>query len=109
MALTETKLNSLREKRAFIRQISTAFEMKPAGSSVDYIDFEAYEYDSEYLEVVEYLVVHFNGGSISVRNISGNSNIANFKELAHMVSGGYYDEVRTYMAITDSYTAINLD
>lgn len=44
----------------------------------------------------QYLVVVFKGGSMSVRNVKGNSLIANLKELVSLIDGGYYKEVKIY-------------
>ena len=51
----------------------------------------------------EYLVITFRGGAISCRNININSNMANLREIARMVDGGYYDEVKEYQEIKDSW------
>ena len=109
--ISTDKLNSLQEKHTFIQQVSAAFEMKPKGSTVEAVNFEVYvkDFGENRIHVVEYLVVHFVGGAISVRNVSGNSNIANFRELAKLVGGGYYDEVRDYTEIANEYEAINLN
>lgn len=55
---------------------------------------------SIYLDEVlgrEYIVVHFVGGAISVRNATFNSLPANIIELGKLLKGGWYDEVEGYI------------
>lgn len=64
---------------------------------------------SIYLDEVlgrEYIVVHFVGGAISVRNVTYNSLPANIVELGKLLNGGYYDEVEDYIKLRkkDWYT-----
>lgn len=64
---------------------------------------------SIYLDEVlgrEYIVVHFVGGAISVRNVTYNSLPANIVELGKLLNGGYYDEVENYIELKkkDWYT-----
>ena len=47
----------------------------------------------------EYIVVHFVGGAISVRNVTFNSLPANIVELGKLLKGGWYDEVENYIAL----------
>lgn len=57
---------------------------------------------SIYLDEVlgrEYIVVHFVGGAISVRNATYNSLPANIVELGKLLNGGYYDEVEDYIKL----------
>ena len=57
---------------------------------------------SIYLDEVlgrEYIVVHFVGGAISVRNATYNSLPANIVELGKLLNGGYYDEVEGYIEL----------
>lgn len=57
---------------------------------------------SIYLDEVlgrEYIVVHFVGGAISVRNATFNSLPANIIELGKLLKGGYYDEVEDYIKL----------
>lgn len=48
-----------------------------------------------------YLVVKFNGGAISVRNVNGNSLLVNLEELVRLLKGGYYKEVETYKSLKE--------
>lgn len=57
---------------------------------------------SIYLDEVlgrEYIVVHFVGGAISVRNVTYNSLPANIVELGKLLNGGYYAEVENYIEL----------
>ena len=40
----------------------------------------------------EYLIVHYDGGAWAARRANCNSNSANFKEIANLIDGGYYQE-----------------
>ena len=42
----------------------------------------------------EYLVITYDGGALGVRSCNGDSFAAIFEELAEMLDGGYYDEVK---------------
>ena len=53
------------------------------------------------------LVIRFKGGAISVRNCSGNSNVANLQEFSKYCLGGYYDEVNDYFLFKQ--TLVNLE
>lgn len=102
MTITE-KLEMFKEKRNFIKNISKAFEAKPKGSTVQFVDYEVYRRDdaNDHVYFREYLVVTFFGGGKSVKNISGNSNTANLRALGTMVDGGYYDELRDYEVVQE--------
>lgn len=92
------KIKMFKEKEAFIKAISKAFEDNPRGSSVESIDYEVYskEADNGNTFYREYLIVTFIGGAKVVRNISGNSNTANLRAIGTLVDGGYYDELMEY-------------
>lgn len=110
MTITE-KIEMYKEKKAFIENISKAFETSPRGSSVESIDYEVYrrDIDEEVTYFAEYLIVTFFGGGKSVRIANGNSNTANFRVLGTLIDGGYYDEVRDYETILDrGFEKVNL-
>lgn len=48
-----------------------------------------------------YLVVKFGGGGISVRNVIGNSLLANLEESVMLLKGGYYSEVERYKSLKE--------
>lgn len=48
-----------------------------------------------------YLVVKFKGGGVSVRNVLGNSLLANLEETVKLLKGGYYSEVERYKSLKE--------
>ena len=94
----EEKMEMYREKNRFIEGLSAVFETHPRGSSVEKITYEVYEKDIDEVrtDFREWIVVHFVGGGISPKYVTGNSNTANFKVLGPMLNGGYYEEVNDY-------------
>lgn len=96
------KIEMYKGKKVFIDNVSKAFEVKPRASSVDSIEYKVYRHPLQHRDYfIEYLVVNFFGGSKSVRCITGNSNIANFKVISSLIEGGYYNEVRDYETLSD--------
>lgn len=99
---TEERLNMLRKKKAFIDSLNTVFQIRPRTHSVDLVEYELYtkyvenEDAQDYTYYQEYLVVTFKGGAKNVRNINGNSDTANFRELGQLINGGYYKELEFY-------------
>lgn len=111
MMTVEEKIKMYKGKKAFIDNISKAFEAKPSSSTVTSVEYEVYRKDMEDGRVFfeEYLIVNFFGGGKSVRVANGNSNTANFRVLGTLIEGGYYDEVRTYETLDDAgYTLVQL-
>ena len=105
------KLEMFRGKKAFIENISKAFEARPAGSTVTSINYEVYslELKDDITYYKEYIIVTFKGGSISVRSANGNSNTANFRAIGTLLDGGYYDEVFCYENLeADGYKKVEL-
>ena len=103
MTISE-KIEMYKGKQAFINYLSKAFESRPAGSSVAKVEYEVYEkeIDESTTYFAEFLVVTFDGGAKSVRNVNGNSNMTNLVELGKLVNGGYYDEVEYYRSLTNN-------
>lgn len=114
--MTVEKNNKVyQEKKAFIDGLNAAFQIKPRTHSVESVAYELYskqitnEYVTDHTYYQEYLVVTFNGGAISVRNINGNSDTANFRELGKLIDGGYYSEVEAYSTMEESgFTKVEL-
>lgn len=102
MTITE-KIRMYQEKKAFIDNISKAFEAKPWGSDVKYIDYEVFrkDIDEERAFFVEFLVVVFAEGYKVVRVATGNSNLANFQVLGTLLNGAYQEEIRDYETMAD--------
>jgi hypothetical protein len=92
------KLEMYKRKKAFVDNVSKAFEACPVGTGVVSVKYEVYkkEINEETTYFVEYIVVNFTGGGKSVRNVNGNSHTANFREIGKLVDGGYYDEIKDY-------------
>ena len=72
--------------------------MDPGCPSVEGVNYELYtkDYGEGRVDEREWIIVHFVGGGKSVKIVSGNSNIANFKVVGTMLVGGYYAENYTY-------------
>lgn len=106
MTITE-KIEMYKNKKAFIKDISKAFEGKPTKSSVEQLDYEVYHKEvardeNIYQHYVEFVIVRFVGGGKSVKVVSGNSNTANFTVIGPMLNGGYYDENPYYDSMLDT-------
>jgi hypothetical protein len=103
MTITE-KIEMYKGKKAFIKNISKAFEATPRISSVTSIDYEVYrkEINEDTTYFVEYIIVNFFGGGKSVRLVNGNSCTANFREIGKLLDGGYYEENRQYESLEDN-------
>ena len=96
-------------KKAFIDKLSEALEIST--TTVKSVDYEVYQkeldQDTTYFE--ELIIVTFVGGAISVSSANGNSDSANFKEIARLIDGGYYDEVRFYEnLLNEGYVKVDL-
>ena len=110
MTLEET-LQMYREKKQFIENLGYAFQVRPGCASVEGVDYEVYtrQHSNQLIETREWVIVHFVGGGKSVKLVTGNSNIANFKVIGSMLVGGYYTEVYTYQKqVEDGYTLVVL-
>ena len=103
MTITE-KIEMYKGKKAFIKNVSKAFEATPRISSVTSIDYEVYrkEVNEDTTYFAEYIIVSFFGGSKSVRLVNGNSCTANFREIGKLLDGGYYEENIQYATLEDN-------
>ena len=107
----EEKREMYLEKKKFIENLNEAFQMEPKCPSVEGVCYELYfkDYGEGRIDEREWVIVHFVGGGKSVKLVTGNSNIANFKVLGSMLVGGYYTEVYTYQKqVEDGYTKVDL-
>ena len=97
------KIEMYKGKRAFVDQVSKAFQSEINKTGVVAVDYEVYckEIKPEVIYFAEYIIVTFVGGGKSVRTVNGNSHNANFREIGKLIDGGYYDEVRDYETIRD--------
>jgi hypothetical protein len=106
MLTLEQRMHMYQGKKLFIDHVSKVFEDEYLQSNVKKVEYEVYErvskMDGESIYYSEFVVVTFVSGSISVRNISGNSNNASFREIGKLIDGGYYDEVEYYEKVKES-------
>ena len=110
MAL-EGKREMYLEKKKFMENLNEVFQMDPGCPSVEGVNYELYtkDYGEGRIDEREWVIVHFVGGGKSVKIVSGNSNIANFKVVGTMLVGGYYAENYTYQKQEeDGYTKVEL-
>lgn len=70
----------LKNKIEFIEKINKAIDGEIL--HIDNIKYEVFQVGKWY---DEYLVITYKGGCIQARNCSGNSNEANFEEIANML------------------------
>jgi hypothetical protein len=94
----EEKLEMYREKARFIENLSGVFQVRPGCPTVEGVSYEVYtkNYGEDRIDIREWVIVHYTGGGWAAKLVSGNSNIANFRVVGSMLSGGCYEEVRTY-------------
>jgi hypothetical protein len=107
----EEKLEMYTEKKQFMENLNEVFQMEPQCPTVEGVNYEVYikDYGDDRIDIREWVIVHFYGGGKSVKLVTGNSNIANFKIVGTMLQGGYYTEVFTYQKqIEDGYTKVDL-
>ena len=106
------KIEMYKGKKAFVKNVSKAFEVTPRVSSVTSVDYEVYEkkINEATTYFAEYIIVNFSGGGKSVRLVNGNSCTANFREIGKLLDGGYYEENRQYETLEDDgFTFVSLD
>jgi hypothetical protein len=111
MMTIEEKIKMYKGKKAFVDNVSKAFQAASTKTGVLAVDYEVYckEISPDFTHFAEYLVVTFVGGGKSVRNANGNSCNANFCEIGKLINGGYYDEVRDYEAlINNGFTKVEV-
>ena len=90
------------EKKRFIEALDGVFQMKPAGSLIEKIEYEVYQKEiGETMRFKEWLILRFEGGAMLAAQVTGNSNIANLRAISTYLDGGYYEEVRMYNFLPD--------
>ena len=102
----EEKIKMYQEKKDFIDRISEALQ-NTKGSTVESVSYEVYE-NQEHGWYEEFVIITFFGGSISPFSANGNSNLANFQQIAVRCLGGYYNEVDFYEKTKTTMTQIDL-
>lgn len=99
----EEKVKMWSEKKVFINALDTVFKMKPTGSTIEKIEYEVYQKEiGGKMRYEEWLILHFEGGAMLATLSTGSSNIANLRTIAGYLSGGYYEEVRTYRSLLET-------
>jgi hypothetical protein len=92
MMTIEERLKMYREKRQFIYDVSMAFIKNPKGHTVDGVVYEVFFRDTERgTEFAEWITVQYKGGAEAHHMAHGNSNSANFQQVAKMLDGGCYE------------------
>ena len=99
----EEKVAMWSEKKRFIEALDGVFQMKPAGSTIETIKYEVYQKEiGSKIRYEEWLILYFEGGAMLATLSTGSSNIANLRTIASYLSGGYYEEVRTYRSLLET-------
>ena len=99
----EEKVDMWSEKKRFIDAINGVFQTKPAGSTIEKVAYEVYQKEIDgKVRYEEWLILNFEGGAMLATLATGSSNIANLRTIASYLSGGYYEEVRTYKSLTEA-------
>lgn len=80
----------MENKKEFVEKVSQAIVGNVP--SIEKVEYEKY-HRADRNVTQEYVVIHFEGGAINVRNVSAMSCGVIFHEIGKMLFGGYYDEV----------------
>lgn len=98
-------------KQRFINNLNTALTDPVLVPNIREAAYEVYskQISEDTVNYLEFLVVTFVSGAVSVRAVTGNSNNANYEELGKLLNGGYYDEVDFYNSVRANYTVVNLE
>jgi hypothetical protein len=102
----ENKLEVYSDKKKFIENLNGIFQMEPKCLTIEGISYELYvkdfdDYDDPRVDEREWVVVHLLGGGQAVRQVTGNTNVANFREIGNLLTGVYYSDVFKYLKLTD--------
>lgn len=89
-------MTEIEQKIQMVKDVAEALK-KVDRISVEDINYDVFTSKWGYRE--EYLVITYKGGAIAARNCAGDSCAAVFEEIAKLIYGGYYDEVRTYQEL----------
>ena len=99
--MEEKRLTSLLAKKNFVNRVAYAIcgQHRIAYSEIHYEVWQDNEMDDNYFEVLR---VVYDGGAEAIRTVLGDSESAIFEEIAKLIYGGYYDEVRAYRELVAS-------
>jgi hypothetical protein len=110
MMANNEKIKMFETKKQFIDGLSDVFNTNSNCSSVTGITYEVFtkEFNGKPI-FYEWVIVHFDGGGFSARNVNGNSHTANFREIAKLIDGGYYIENSDYLDFPNiGFTKVDL-
>ena len=93
-------------KKKFVENLNKVFQMEPKCLTIEGISYELFvknydDYDDPRVEEREWVVIHLLGGGQAVRQVTGNTNVANFREIGNLLTGVYYSDVFKYLKQTD--------
>ena len=93
-------------KKKFIENLNEVFQKEPKCLTIEGISYELYakdydDYDDPRIYEREWVVVHLLGGGQAVRQVTGNTNVANFREVGNLLTGVYYSDVFKYLKQAD--------
>ena len=98
--MNKITLDMLKRKKKFVDRVSHAISGQERIAITD-IKYEVYESIAQkYYD--EYIKITYDGGAIAARTVTGSSESCIFQEIAKMINGGYYDEVKRYREISTS-------
>lgn len=105
------KFRMYQDKYRFIQKVDLILTTPtPKGFTTESIDYELWEREFEGLKSYqEVIVITFKGGGQLPFSANGNSNIANFQQVATYCEGGDYSFVPTYQKIKEFWTRVDLD
>ena len=98
--MEQQKLVNLLKKKMFVDRVACAI-CGQNRIAVEKLTYEVYETKTG-SSYEEFIKVVYKGGAIAVRTVFATSEPYIFKEIAKLIEGGYYDEVRWYTELTQS-------
>ncbi len=95
-------LECLLNKKNFVDRVAYAICGQPR-IPVEKIVYEVWLDNDSYMDnYFEIIKLTYSGGAFAIRTVLGDSELAIFQEIAKLIDGGYYDEVRSYNELTAS-------
>ena len=97
--MEEKRLASLIAKKNFVDRVAYAICGQPR-IAIEKLTYEVWvdvDNNDNYFEIIKII---YNGGAMTIRTVLGDSESAIFEEVAKLIYGGYYDEVRSYRELT---------
>ena len=99
--MEEKRLASLAMKKNFVDRVAYAICGQPSIpiAELSYEVWDDKELSNNYFEIIK---VIYDGGAMAIRTVLGDSQAAIFEEIAKLVLGGYYAEVKAYKELIAS-------